>query len=285
MIRIASSALLAFAFATSAQATTITVTPSLAPNAFGSPSYTAYVANATGALHDGDTSRGTVGSPAYYQAQSNVTASQGIVTGFPSWMGRADPGTVYGAAYANELGNRMLFGIKIDGEGTQFAIADLSFTAVSSDGGNALGFSFAAGDYNYSDQYKGVLKGADNMLFTADDTFVTSGLNTQLVDALVGRGSGSSLAAYCDPCTIAQQQAAIDDAASYFSSPTTFTGTYTLNAPIAARGNAVSGSGTFNIQPDATAIPEPASWMLLIAGFGLLRASTRQRKERGIQAA
>jgi hypothetical protein len=28
----------------------------------------------------------------------------------PSWDGQADPGTVFGSAYANELNNRPLFG-------------------------------------------------------------------------------------------------------------------------------------------------------------------------------
>src|SRR4051812_35349434 len=76
------AALVVLAPAASWAAVTISVTPSVAPNAFGSPSYAGYVANATGALHDGDTSRGNPGLPTYYQAQSNVSADQVIVTGF-----------------------------------------------------------------------------------------------------------------------------------------------------------------------------------------------------------
>lgn len=249
-----------------ASAATITVTPSVAPNAFGSPSYAAYVANAVGALHDGDTSRGDPASPTYYQAQSNVSASEVIVTGFPSWQGVADPGGVFGPAYANELGNRMLFGLTIDGDGSQFSIDQLGFSATSSDPFDALGFAFATGSYAYSFDYQGVLKGADGLLWTADDVFVTAGPASTLVDGLVGRGSGNSFAAYCPGCSVADQQAAIDEVASYPGAAFTFTGTYTLGQD--------SGSGTFNI----AAVPEPSTWAMMILGFGAVGAVARRRR-------
>lgn len=251
-------------------APTILVTPTLAPNAFGSPSYPAWVNNSIYAQSHGLNTYGTPNSPTQYNAQNVVTASEGIVTGFPSWKGVADPGTVYGPQYANELGNRMLFGIYINGNGTQFSIAGLSFSASSSDADNALGFGFGAGSYNYSNDYRGILKGADGILGTADDIYVTSGAATQLVDAFVGRGSGSSFAAYCDGCTVPQQQAAINDAASYFTTPTTFTGTYTL-------GN-VSGSNAFLITPTTGAVPEPATWAMMVLGFGFVGAAVRRRR-------
>lgn len=256
-----------------ASAAQIIVTPSVAPNAFGSPSYAGYVANAVGALHDGDTSRGDPNSPTYYQAQSNVRANEVIVTGFPSWKGQADPGAVFGPAYANELGNRMHFGLRIDGEGTQFSISELSFSATSNDPADVLGFSFGAGGYNYSLDYQGVLKGDDGILWTSDDVYITSGPNTQLVDGLVGRGSGNALDAYCPGCSIADQQAAIDAAAAYRPYPSKFTGTYTL-------GDA-SGSGTFNI----AGVPEPAAWALMLVGFGGLGAGLRRSRRRAMAGA
>lgn len=257
--------------ATTAQALpVITVTPSVAPNAFGSPSYAAYVANAVGALHDGQTSRGDPNLPSYYQAQSNVLASQVIVTSFATWLGQQDPGTVFGAAYANELGNRMHFGLTIDGNGGQFSIAQLGFSAVSDDPGGSLDFGFATGSYNYSADYEGVLKGMDGILFTADDLFVTGGLNTQLVDGLVGRGSGNANEATCleGPCaTVAERQALLDSATAANAQIHTFTGTYTL-------GDA-RGSGTFNISGD---VPEPATWAMMILGLGGVGASLRRRR-------
>lgn len=265
-LRLILPALVLAAAPLAASAADISVYTSVAPNAFGSPSYDAYVANAIAALRTGVSSYGDSSLPSYYEQTSSVRANEVIVTGFPSWKGQADPGSVFGAAFANELGNRMLFGLVIDGAGSQFSISNLSFTAVSSDAGNALGFGFGAGAYNYSNQYVGLLKGDDGVLFTSDDVLVTGGANTQLVDGLVGRGSGSSFAAYCSPCTVGEQQAAIDEAAAFLTGPTTFTGTYSLGAD--------SGSGTFNI----AAVPEPGAWALMIAGFGLAGATLRRRR-------
>jgi hypothetical protein len=256
--------------ASAAQAITITVTPTLAPNAFGSPSYSGWVANAVQAMYHGYSSYGDPTSPTWFHAQSTVGASQGIVTGFPSWKGFADPGTKFGAAYANELGNRMSFSLRITGDDQQIAISDLSLVMASSDPDNALGYSFATGGYNYSTEYQGVLKGGDGMLGTGDDVFVTSGPNTQLVDAIVGRGSGNSFAAYCSGCTLAQQQAEINNTASYWTQfgGGTFTGTYLIGG--------ATGSATFNI----TAVPEPATWALMIGGFGLIGGAARRRRLR-----
>lgn len=265
----ATAALVVAAPVAAQTAPVITVTPTLAPNAFGSPSYAAWVSNSINAQKFGLPVYGTPDTPTFYQAQSVVGAAEGIVTGFASWKGSADPGTVYGPQYANELGNRMMFGIKIVAGSAQFSISQVSFSATSSDAGDALGFSSDPGFFSYSDEYVGVLKGNDGQLGTADDVYITSGANTQLVDEVLGRGRGTSFAAYCDGCTPAQQQQAIDDAAGYFTAPTTFTGTYSLFG--------VQGSGTFTILPTA-AVPEPATWGMMIAGFGLAGAAMRRRR-------
>ncbi|HTS65005.1 MAG TPA: PEP-CTERM sorting domain-containing protein [Candidatus Acidoferrales bacterium] len=242
---------------------TITVYPSVAPNAYGSPSYPAYVNNAIYALENGLTSYGTPGTPSYYQQTSNIAVDQMIVTGFPSWMGQADPGTVFGAAYANELGSRPLFGIDIKGGGTQFSISQLSFSAVSDDPGGLLTFGFAAGSYNYSADYVGIIYGPSG------PTYITSGPNTQLVDEVVGRGSGNADAAYCSGCTIAQQQAAIDARYADFAGMSSFAGTYTL-----ASGDGsilATGSGEF------TVAPEPGTLLLFGAGLAGVGALARRR--------
>ena len=254
-------------------AISISVTPWLAPNAFGSPSFLPAAANAVDALYAGQTSGGTPGTPTFFQAQSNVTAQESIVTGFPSWLGQADPGTVFGSAFANELGNRMTFGLSAVGtDGTLFSISQLSFTSSSNDTGNQLGFGFGAGHYQYAPgEFVGVLYGADGVLGGGDDTFVTTGLNTQLVNAVFGRGSGNSFAATCGdgPCsTIAEQQALINEAAQFAGQPTQYTGTYSIGD--------FSGSGTFNI---AGGVPEPASWALMILGFGGIGAAVRRRRQ------
>ena len=164
--RILSAAALLLGMVTSANAVIIDVTPWVAPNVFGSPSYAAAEANAIYALFHNLNSQGAAG-PTQFNAQSNVTSKEVVVTGFNSWRGQTAPG----APYQNELGNRMLFGLKIDGDGSQFSISQLSFAATSSDPFNALAFGFAQGSYNYGLGYQGVLKGQDGILFTGDDTF------------------------------------------------------------------------------------------------------------------
>ena len=272
--RLALAPLLALAIAPYAQAATIVVTPALAPNAFGSAYFAGWTANAIGALHDGATSAGDPSLPSYYQAQSNITPAQSLVTGFPSWMGVADPGTVFGPAFANEGGNRMHFGLFIDGDGQQFSISQLSFEAYSDDPGNILGsgFAYSAGDFDYNLSYQGVLKGDDGQLWTNDDIFVTAGPNTTLVDGLVARGPGNSIPVYCAGCTVAEQQAAIDLVANG-PYPTKFVGTYGLH--IHDETFIETGAGTFTFG----AVPEPATWMMMIAGFGLVGATLRRRRD------
>ncbi|THD51433.1 MAG: PEP-CTERM sorting domain-containing protein [Phenylobacterium sp.] len=162
----------------------------------------------------------------------------------------------------------MTFGVSIVGTGgTMFSISELSFNAVSNDASDALGFGFNAGDYDYSDgNYVGVLYGADGVLGGGDDTFVTSGPNTQLVNAIFGRGSGNSFENDpSDPVsTLAEQEASLEAAASFAGQPTQFTGTYRIGD--------FNGSGTFDI-----AVPEPASWALMILGFGGVGAALRRR--------
>jgi hypothetical protein len=260
--------------ASSAQAAiNITVTPWLAPNAFGSPSFGPAAANAVDALYNGQTSGGTAGAPSFFQAQSNVQANETIVTDFASWKGQVNPGVTVGPAFANEYGNRMTFGLSVVGTGgTMFSISQLSFNAVSNDAADALGFSYATGDYDYiAGNYVGVLYGADGQLGGGDDTFVTDGPNTQLVNAIFGRGSGNSFPNDpTDPVsTLAEQQASLQAAAYFAGQPTVFTGTYRIGD--------FSGSGAFDI-----AVPEPASWALMILGFGgvggaLRRAYFRRR--------
>jgi hypothetical protein len=206
--------------------------------------------------------------PSYYAAQTvPLTPFDLIVTGFASWHGVADPGTVFGAAYANELGNRVHFGLDIDGQGTQFSISQLSFTETSNDPGNLLGFGFGTGSYNYSSNYVGIVYGPGG------PTYITSGPNTQLVDRLVGRGSGNAFAAYCPGCTVAQQQAAINAVLPSFAGMTQLTGTYTWsdqnNQAIATGAAAIAVTG---------AVPEPGTIWSLMGGMVVAALLRRRRR-------
>jgi len=267
-----------FLIATGAQATpTITVTPTVAPNAYGSSYWGQWVANSIYAQENGLTTYGDSGLPSYYHAQDSGSIANAIVTSNPSWLGQADPGTAFGAAFANEYGNRIHFGLVIDGNGSQFSISELGFTAVSDDSTDALGFSYGAGSYDYSTDYVGVLAGQDGILWTADDIYITSGPSTQLVDGLVGRGSGNAFwpDENCAGCSSpAELQTTIDAFETSDDLPSTFTGTYTLGD--------FSGAGIFHF---SGAVPEPASWALLIAGFALTGVTLRRGKRAKVQFA
>jgi hypothetical protein len=242
----------------------ISVYPSVAPNIFGSANYSEYVSNAIYALSNGLSSYGDPNSPSYYTQQTIISPSEMIVTGFPSWDGLADPGDVFGPAYANESGNRPLFGLVIDaGPGDPYiSLSELSFSAVSNDPGRLLSFDFGEGSYNYSNQYVGVIFGPTG------NTYVTSGPNTQPVNEIVGRGSGNADSAYCPGCTVAQQQAAIDALYGDFTGMSQFVGTYTLTGPDGTI--LATGSGTIDLTPEPGTLGTIAG-AALAGGLILLR--------------
>ncbi len=239
-------------------APTITVTPASAPNVFGSPSYPGWVSNANSALLTGATSNGTPGTPTYYQqAPVNMSVSDNIVTGYNSWKGDANPTVTYGAAFGSELGNRLLFGVLINGNGTQFSISQLSFNAVSTDPTSSLSFGFGAGSYNYSNDYWGILYGPNGVLGGGDDIYITGGPNTQLVDAIVGRGSGNAWASYLTDPGVTNQDKLNGVIASIGTEPFSFTGTYSLGA--------VTGSATVYFNSQSTnSVPDQGSTIALL---------------------
>ena len=220
-----------------AQGISITVIPALAPNVYGSPNWNAWVSNATTALINGYSAYGDPSSPAYYQqAPAVITVTNNIVTGFPSWNGVADPGNVFGANYSQELGNRIQFGIDIKGGTNLISISQLSFSAHSSDTSNSLDFTFDQGSYNYSASYIGIIYGPGGT-----NTYITSGPPTQLVNEIVGRGSGNAWDTYDTSGNVASQQSNIDLLISQLGNqPFNFSGTYTM------AGVSASGAVTFN---------------------------------------
>ena len=224
-----------------AQGITITVIPALAPNVYGSPNWNAWVSNATTAIANGYASYGDPSSPSYYQrAPAVISVTNDIVTGFPSWGGVADPGDVFGANFAQELGNRLQFGIDIKGGTNLISISQLSFSAHSTDPSNTLDFAFAEGSYNYSSSYVGIIYGPGGT-----NTYITSGPATQLVNEIVGRGSGNAWAVYDTSGDIASEQSNILVCASQISDQSfNFTGTYTIDG--------VSGSNSVTLNPVVT---------------------------------
>jgi hypothetical protein len=220
-----------------AQGITITIIPALAPNAFGSPNWSAWVSNATTAILNGYTAYGDPASPSYYQrAPAVISVTNNIVTGFPSWNSMANPGAVFGANYSQELGNRIQFGIDIKGGTNLISISQLSFSAHSSDASNSLDFTFGQGSYNYSASYVGIIYGPGGT-----NTYITSGPATQLVNEIVGRGSGNAWAVYDTSGNVASQQSNLDLQISQLGNqPFNFSGTYTM------AGVTASNAVTFN---------------------------------------
>ena len=60
--------------------------------------FSAWEINAVQALYAGASTGGAPGGPTYYQAQSAVTAHEGVVTTFNSWKGLTNPGVAVGPA-------------------------------------------------------------------------------------------------------------------------------------------------------------------------------------------
>lgn len=251
------------------QAPTIVVTPTVAPNGFGSPNWNNWVINSINAQYFDQPTYGTPGTPDYYAAQAVVTdRRQVIVTGYNSWLGDANPTGLF----AGEFGNRMHFGVHIMGNGSKFAIADMKFDATSTGDGNGLAFGASSdagydfGGYGYSSSYVGV-DYVDGIRGNGNDVLITGGANTQLVDELVGRGSGNSYDSYLtDPGATNQDKlngVAWDPAKAW----TTFTGVYTLRG----FGNDIIGAGTI------AAVPEPATMAAL--GLGALALLRKRRSK------
>jgi hypothetical protein len=158
----------------------------------------------------------------------------------------------------------MTFAVSITStDGTKFSIDQLSFVGTSSAPG--LDWGHIAGYYNYGPGWVGVLNGQD----------ITSGPSDQLVDAIYGVGNGNAYDAYCSPCTLAQEQAAIDAVIPDFDY--TLTGTYTIDGS--------SGSGTFNVSA-VDPVPEPSTWTMMIVGFcGLGFMAYRRKNNMALRAA
>lgn len=254
---------------------TIAVFPSLAPNAFGSPSFPQWESNTITALQLGQSSLGSPTQPTYYQQIANGAIIQPwVATEFPSWMLKADPSTAFGPAFANELGNRLYFNLHIVGNGTQFSIAQLSLTATSSDSGNVLGFTVSAGTYQYNSGYVGLNYGPDGIKGNADDVFITSGANTQPIDELFARGSGNAPeASNSDPGATDQEK--IDLVVAGLPTPFTFTGGYSLSTD--------AGTSTGSAFVQVVGVPEPTTVVMTAAGAAGLAAgcySYRRRRRR-----
>jgi hypothetical protein len=260
---------LAGAMTASAQVT-ITVEATMAPNAFGSPSYDAWAANGIYAMENGLTSYGAAGPAQFNVTTSPLPVAANFVTGFPSWMGQADPA----APYNNELGTRASFVAVINGNGSLINMNNFGITMTSSDAGNALGVSWpnnsiSPGDWTYDAGDIGLIF-SNGINIAGGFTVVNSGDPGQMVNEIISIGAGNAYAGYLgdDPAPGATDQDIINYDLASVPNGYDFTGTFTY-------GDA-SGSATF----DFTAVPEPTTAGCFLLGLSALVCFQRFTQKR-----
>lgn len=182
---------------------------SIAPDRPLSPSWDSYVANMRDGLSStGFNDAGDPATPAHFSTVSgNAYLQQVVVTDatgpglvhpvsrrFNSWLGQADPGTVYGAAFAGEYGSRIHAPLLVVATDGPIRIDSMSYEAFSTaqNGGGAPLFD---GSWStFSDRSVGVTDfGTDGMLGGGDDVYVTSG-NMADADILAFASAGLGIA-------------------------------------------------------------------------------------------
>lgn len=240
---------------------TLDVKASSAPNAFGSPSWSAYASNALNSLHNnlGNVGNRATDPTAYEVMGSHFDPGDVMVSSFNSWRGQTNPT----GAFANEYGNRLHFGLHAYGDGVmQFRLEDLTFQIQSSDPSDALGFAgdFLGLNFNGATRF-GIDWGADRLRGTLDDVMYISGNGQTLIDELVYVGVGNAF--WPQPTGGQSNEDAIQDVEDYiFAHQLSITGSYWIQG--------FAGSDTVQVIP----LPTAAG----LAGFGLLALGARRRR-------
>jgi hypothetical protein len=234
-----------------------------APNIFASPSSNAYVFNALQGIDQNGATTGTAGQPTRYQSGTAFLPGDFIVTSFPSWQGEANPA----APFDNEFGNRVHFGLRVEGDGTHnFSLSMLNNDMNSNDPLNILdndgGFSvYGAHRVGINYGADGIRQTGTNLVAAGDDTVIASGSASQLIDLLLYVGVGNALEA--------TDLASLQDSLDYING----------NAPFVVSNRYWLSDGTNTLAETyatATAVPEPATLTLL--GIGAAVAVLRRRR-------
>ncbi len=159
---------------------------SSAPDAPDTPGWGAYIPNAILGLENGCQSEpDATYVPGSYAAITSLAASDMVVTSFASWQGQANP-----SPYSGENGNRLMAGLIINGNGTQFSLSQLTFDMESNDPSDSMQFVGNFIGYSYTPWRVGII----NATSTSPMEVLDSGeAGTTPVDELYYTGIGNAL--------------------------------------------------------------------------------------------
>lgn len=262
----------------------VQVVGSVAPNAYGSPSFDPWAARAmtslenTPGVDDGDRTL----DPTAYDAVTTIPWYDNAATGTPFWMGVVNPMS----PFHNELGHRIHFGVRFLGNGTRFSLSQLDFEWTSSDG-NSLGFTdtWSAADH-YSPNRKGIDYGPDRVKGTSDDIVynqydpdapvpIIFGASLP-VDELIYVGYGNAWDVTQEPGSTVEDQLASLRAYLETEAPITIQGTYKVRDGLG--GFHGEGTGTVTLIPTnnaptangaAVSTPEDTNLPIMLNGNDL----------------
>lgn len=225
---------------------------------YASPSFLAYRANVMQGLIQGLTAFGPENSPTRFEAFDKTEFSIFETTGTPfnSWLGDTTPE----GAYAGEFGTIIRAALRVESD-EAFTINDVFYRYVD-DIGNDFGATFGALGFRFSPTFVGRTAGGDLLDAAADDPF-------QDIVALYFFGFANiNVVPRIYPADFAasgqtpeQFFTAIDRL--YVDDPYSFSDTYSLIIDgVTVASDALAG--------DIVQVPEPAGWMPMIGGLGLL---------------